>query len=395
MFVLHSGLVVVAGSATGKIEGAEDGQYTLTEGAGRRLSGLAGPAHRSAACSVPGSGWDYNLKERPRCRPAAGAAASESLTQFDVVDNRLRPVPCQTSELLFTRSLGEEAISFRRAVTPALTEHASLRRQAQEDLADGLEMDRAALALLGARVDVTQAALERVFVEDRGRAGGSIDRRDDFAGLVDRPGRGEAQPGVLLGPELPSALGLRPHLGQGLVDQGAGGAQARLALRDLRLDYVVLAQGTAGAAGDLVAGQHDKRVERTAGDAERDIGEARGVDHAAGKAVEQARLAALGLVVARGGIFLRDEEIVEAIAVAAGAAQPDDLPVVDDLGAGLRKQYRTHERAAVRVESRRAVWLEDRDMRAEPGGVPAAGGKGPAPGDPDAALNRDAAAGTR
>jgi hypothetical protein len=78
-----------------------------------------GPAHTSAACSVPGSGWYYNLKERSRCRPAAGAAASESLTQFDVVDNRLGPVPCQTSELLFARSLGEEAISFRRAVTPA------------------------------------------------------------------------------------------------------------------------------------------------------------------------------------------------------------------------------------------------------------------------------------
>src|SRR5882724_7147411 len=291
---------------------------------------------------------------------------------------------------------GRSPVQLLIVVTRApLSEHSALRRQSEKDLADRLEMDRAALALLGAGVDVTQAALERVFVEDRGRAGGTIDGRDDFAGLVDRPSRGEAQPGVLLGPELPGTLGLLPHLGQGFMDQGAGRAQLCLALRDLRLDHVVLAQSTAGAAGDLVAGQHDKRVERAAGDAERDIGEARGVDHAAGKAVEQARLAALGLVVARGGVFLRDEEVVEAIAVAAGAAQPDDLPVVDDLGAGLREQDRAHEWAAVRVEPRRAVRLKDRNVGAEPGGVPAAGGKAPAPGDPDAAVDGGAASGTR
>ena len=34
-------------------------------------------------------------------------------------------------------------------------------------------------------------------------------------------------------------------------------------------------------------------------------------------------------------------------------------------------------------------------MRAEPGGVPAAGREAPAPGDPDAALDRDAAPGAR
>src|ERR1700730_14409681 len=276
-----------------------------------------------------------------------------------------------------------------------LPEHPPLRRQAEEDLADGLEMDWATLALLGTGVDVAQAALERGFVEARMRAGGTIDRGDALAGLVDRPGRGEAQPGVLLGPELPGTLRLLPHLGQGLVDQGAGRAQPRLALRHLRLDHVVLAQGAAGAAGDLVAGQDDKRVERAAGDAERDVGEARGIDHAAGEAVEQPRLAPLGLGVARGGVFLVDEDVVEAIAVAAGAAQPDDLPVVDDFGAGLREEDSADERPAVRVEPRRAVRLEDRDMRAEPGGVPAAGGKAPAPGDPDAAVDGDAASGTR
>ena len=91
---------------------------------------------------------------------------------------------------------------------------------------------------------------------------------------------------MLLGAELAGALGLVPHLGQGLVDQGTGRAQLCFALRHLRLDHIVLAQGAAGAAGNLVAGKNDEGVEGAAGDAERDVGEARGVDHTAGKAIE-------------------------------------------------------------------------------------------------------------
>ena len=54
-------------------------------------------------------------------------------------------------------------------------------------MADGLEMDRAALTLLGPGVDVAQPALERIFVENRGGARRTIDRGDDVTGLVDRP----------------------------------------------------------------------------------------------------------------------------------------------------------------------------------------------------------------
>src|SRR6516162_7906009 len=146
-------------------------------------------------------------------------------------------------------------------------------------------MNRPALALLGAGVDVAQAALERVLVEDRGRAGRAIHHGDDIARLVDRPGRRQAQPDVLLVTELTGALGLVPHRGEGLVDEGARRTQTRFALSDLRLDYVVFAQGAAGAARNLVARQHDERVERAAGDAQRHVGEARGIDHAAGKTV--------------------------------------------------------------------------------------------------------------
>jgi len=64
-----------------------------------------------------------------------------------------------------------------------------LWRQAEKDLADGFEMDWPALALLGTGMNVAQSALERVFVEHRGRARRTVDGGDDVAGLMDRPGR--------------------------------------------------------------------------------------------------------------------------------------------------------------------------------------------------------------
>src|ERR1700758_5528942 len=146
-------------------------------------------------------------------------------------------------------------------VSLPLPEHAALRRQAEKDLADGFEMDRAALALLGAGVDVAQAALERVLVKDRGGPSGVVDRRDDVAGLLDRPGRGEPQLPVLVAAEIAFLLGLAPHLPQSRVDEGARGAQLRLALRHFGLDHIVLAQGLAGAARDLVARQLDEGLE--------------------------------------------------------------------------------------------------------------------------------------
>ena len=64
-----------------------------------------------------------------------------------------------------------------------------MRGQAEEDLADGLEMDRPALALLGSGMDVAHAPFERVRLEDRARPGRVVKGRDDVARLVDRPGR--------------------------------------------------------------------------------------------------------------------------------------------------------------------------------------------------------------
>src|SRR4051794_16151709 len=78
--------------------------------------------------------------------------------------------------------------SYRSAFLP---EHPSFRWQAHHDLADCLEMDGAALALLRAGVDVAHPALHRVVLENRRRAGRLIDGRDDIARLMDSPSRRE------------------------------------------------------------------------------------------------------------------------------------------------------------------------------------------------------------
>src|SRR5271166_3750530 len=228
--------------------------FVIVAARGDEMSGSGPPAINSRPASnlayrVSGSGR-YPAVFRPF--GATAAAGSGIAASFF-----LRPASDRSSSAA-SRGSGTGSSRWQRRTLSSenvSAEHAALRRQAEEHLADGLEMDRAALALLGAGVDVAQAALERVLVEDRCRAGRTIDRGDDIARLVDRPGRRKPQPDVLVVKELALALGFVPHLGQGLVDKGARGAQPRLALRDLRLDHVVLAQGAAGAARDLVAGR--------------------------------------------------------------------------------------------------------------------------------------------
>src|SRR4029077_18509312 len=85
--------------------------------------------------------------------------------------------------------------------------------------------------------------------------------------------------------------------------------------------------------------------------------------------------------------------ILEPVAVAAGAAQTQYMPIVDDRGFALGDQHRADELAPVGSDARAAVFLEDRAMGAEPGRMAAAGRKAPLTGDPVAARDGDALAG--
>jgi len=64
--------------------------------------------------------------------------------------------------------------------------------EAEEVLADRFEMLLPALQLLRDGVDVTETALERVLLENRGRSGGVIGGIDDTQRLMDRKGRCQA-----------------------------------------------------------------------------------------------------------------------------------------------------------------------------------------------------------
>src|SRR6185437_6220130 len=72
-------------------------------------------------------------------------------------------------------------------------EHRRVGIEAEQDLADAFVMDVACLDLLRDGVDVAEAALKGLGVEDRSRAGHVIGGVDYLRRLVDRPGRGEAQ----------------------------------------------------------------------------------------------------------------------------------------------------------------------------------------------------------
>ncbi len=67
------------------------------------------------------------------------------------------------------------------------------------------------------------------------------------------------------------------------------------------------------AARDLVRREIDKGVERGAGDAEGDAGEAGGVERAGREPIERRLLAPLRLIVAGDRVVMGDDEIADAI----------------------------------------------------------------------------------
>src|SRR5439155_23780459 len=127
-------------------------------------------------------------------------------------------------------------------------EHRAFRFETQQHLAHAFEVSLPTLILLDDRVDVAEAPLEGIALENRRGAGRMIGRVDDFAGLVDRPGRGEADRRVVVDRELPCGGDIAPDLVERAQQKGAGGAEPSLRLRNLRLDEVVVAQSAFGTA---------------------------------------------------------------------------------------------------------------------------------------------------
>ena len=153
-----------------------------------------------------------------------------------------------------------------------------MRRQAEKDLADGLEMDRPARLLVPAWMSFASGARTGSLKTHSSRRHRRPSRRPRgwwIAQVVERRSRACCCRN--------SPVRSASHISARVSWIKAGGAQ-RLALRDLRLDHVVLAQVPRAPRGSC-RGPARRTLERAAGDAERDV--RKRVDHAAGEAVEQ------------------------------------------------------------------------------------------------------------
>src|SRR5579883_3509968 len=104
-------------------------------------------------------------------------------------------------------------------------------------------MRAAGLELLGNGVQVAEAALERMLLEDGRGTGGVIGEIADGNGFLDRLRRREPDGHALTDGESVRALNRRPDLAERAPEVHAGGAQPRLRLRDLGLRDGAQAQG--------------------------------------------------------------------------------------------------------------------------------------------------------
>ena len=192
--------------------------------------------------------------------------------------------------------------------------------------ADILEVRRPPLHLLAGGVQVAEAALEGLGLEDRGRARLGIGPIAHLARAEDGAGGGEADRHLVVDRQGLAALRVVPALPQGLQQEGAGAAELRRGFRHLALDHRAVAERGGGGARRLVAGEPHEGVEQPARDAERHAGEARRVEMRGAEAVERRVHPPVGVGVALHRVGVGDEQVLDGVGVAAGAAQADDVP---------------------------------------------------------------------
>ena len=176
------------------------------------------------------------------------------------------------------------------------------------------------------------------------------------------------------------------------MQKGARGRQFGLQLRDFLLDGVVARHRGRRGAALLAAGEFGQGFQQPPGDPERDAGEAGCVKKMGRNAVQRLRQHPFLRRVAVGGVLIRNEQVLDGVGIAAGAAQAQNVPVVDHLS--LR--FQEHEAAVVRpsvADMRRAVGVLHRAVGADPGCVAAAAGETPGAGQTVAALDADGFAG--
>jgi hypothetical protein len=129
-------------------------------------------------------------------------------------------------------------------------------------------------------------------------------------------------------------------------------------------------------------------VEHAPRDADGDAAEAAGVEQRRADGIDRALLAPFLLDVARRRVGVGDEQVLDRVAVAAGATQAEHVPVVDDLGLAAQEDERAVVGPAV-ADVRRAVGVLHGAVGAQHPGVAPAARKAPGAGQAIATLDAD------
>src|SRR5262249_59814611 len=164
--------------------------------------------------------------------------------------------PTSTRALPATRPKRTSSTSTMPRAREAMAGGASQPRhvgfEAEEVLADGLEVSLAALELLGHRMQIAQPALERTALEDRRRPRRVIGHLDDVARAMDRERRRQANADPLVEREMSGPPDGVPDLAERGHQQQSRGAERSLGLPHLRLDERILPQRVSEAARGLL-----------------------------------------------------------------------------------------------------------------------------------------------
>src|SRR6476469_2115370 len=175
------------------------------------------------------------------------------------------------------------------------------------------------LQLLGHGVDIAEAALQRMVLEDRGGAGGRIGEVYGLACLVDGMGCGHPDRDPLLDRDGRAVAEILPDIGHRLQYEAARGAEIDFGLRQPGLNNGVVAQWALVAASHLVARQIDEAIKRAAGDAAGDAGKTNLVAGAGAHAIKRTALPTLPVEFTGDRVVRSNEEVIQGELVAGGA----------------------------------------------------------------------------
>ncbi len=232
-----------------------------------------------------------------------------------------------------------------------------------------------ALHLLGHGMKVAEPPFIGSAGEDRGRAGGVVDRVGGALRFVDRVRGGEANSHALRDRQIAAGDNLGPYIVEFAAQEATRRVEANFRPRVFRLHHRVLAQRARAHPRRLRRGQFGESVEHRLGDADRDAGKPARIKIGLTEQIERRVGAAFLGIISVHREFVRYEDILHNVAVAGGAAQSDNVPYIFPYDLFGRNQHGPNGLAATFAEHGVAIAVDNRGVGADIGRVPPAAGE--------------------